>query len=200
MNKQKTRWCLPFWQHQPRSRQAGWPSEPESLCLYPPPPANINKYQKTITRISTNIKRWYQEYLQISKGDTKNIRTSKAWEHGRCVEQHLHLADMSRPLEAESLLRRRPSHRLPFTSVISVQFKIFASCQNIKIQLKTKISKHWLAFTWPAGDSDADNTVVEQQKPSALCPAHLHPQHSKIENFTQNPECQSQYLSSTGCW
>lgn len=143
-------------------------------------------------QISTNIKRPYQEYQQIS--------VHQKLENMVDVEQHLHLADMSRPLEAEPLLRRRPSHRLPFKSAISIQFKIFASCQNIKIQLKTKISKHWLAFTWPAGDSDADNSVVEQQKPSPLCPAHLHPQHSKIENFTQNPECQSQYLSSTGCW
>ena len=53
--------------------------------------------------------------------------------------------------------------------------KYQAVSKYVDIQIeKYEEKKNWLAFTWPSGDSDADDTVVEQQQPSALCSRHLH--------------------------
>ena len=55
------------------------------------------------------------------------------------------------------------------------RLKYLAIYQDITNKIIVKIKRYlWLAFTGSAGDSDADDTVVEQQQSSALCPRHLH--------------------------
>ena len=46
-----------------------------------------------------------------------------------------------------------------------------------------KNKKSYLAFTWPTGDSDADDAVVEQQQSSALCSRHLHRNTHTLRTF-----------------